>query len=182
MPDDKKKVTDPDDQTVKVQETGFPEEYVQKLRRENASRRSDQLDTEKRMDILEETIKQHIVTIDVNAELTKRNLSIEPGWIKIEEGKSVVDAVDTFLKKYPQFESKSETTEITPKKETTEIKPEVKNVQEEKSTQKPMSTKKINTNLQPGKVSDIRAIKNDPVARAKLRDHYQSLTRVRGNT
>lgn len=181
MPDDKKK-TDPGDQggpgdQGKVGEAGFPLEYVEKLRYENASGRVKFRDLEKRFETLEENIKRHVTESPISDELKKRNLTIEPSWIKIEKDKSVAESVDTFLKKYPQFESKSTEVDFTPRKETTQEKSTTtqEEKEKEKSTQKPMSTQKTNTNVQIGKVSDVGAIKKDPIARAKLRDHYHSL-------
>lgn len=184
MPDDKN-VIDPGDPTQKGQGTGDPAEYekqIAELRRENASWRTKLRDSEReletavarstkpidnpdvaalasRMDSLEKNITQNLTKSAVQTELEKRGVKADPSWIKVEKYESATTAVDKFLTEYPHLQSaRADETVIAPK-----------------TTQKPMSTIKPNTNVQKSKVTDIAAIKKDPIARSKLRQHYMGL-------
>lgn len=140
--------------------TGYSAEYVKTLRDEAASWRTKLRETEGELNTLKET--QQIAELDatIGVELKKRNIAVNPAWVDITEGQTVEQAVDTFVKKYPT---------VIPQETLTVESPQ------QRSTRKPMSTEKTNTNVQSAVVTDVGAIKRDPIARAKLRDHYRGL-------
>jgi len=143
-------------------DTGYSAEYVRSLRDEAATWRTKLRETEAKLTTLEETVKEQIRNSTVSAELAKRNLKIDPSWIKLEDKQEVKDAVDKFLKDYPQFG----TTETNDNNIQTKPKPVGKT---------PMAPNLPNSNIENTDVSELGAIKADPVARAKLRQLYRGL-------
>jgi len=132
---------------------GYSAEYVKELREEAASWRTKFRDTEAKIKTLEESIAGNEKTSSIKAELIKRNLDIDVDFIKVEQGEKVDQAVDRFLKKYPQFG-----------------KPAPK-----EPTRRPMTPEKQNTNTPPVFDEDYEAVKKDPVARTKLRELYRGM-------
>lgn len=151
----------PEDPKPPSENTGYSAEYVKTLRDEAASWRTKLRDTEAKVTELETSIYESKTTNSISQELTSRNIKVDPKWITLEENQAPKDAVDKFLKEYPQFVAK-EKGDFTP-----DPKPA--------PGRKPMQTAKPNTNVENTNVSDLEAIKTDPIARAKLRDHYRAL-------
>jgi hypothetical protein len=132
---------------------GYSAEYVRELREEAASWRTKFRETEARVKTLEESIAGNERTSSIKAELIKRNLEIDVDLIKLEQGEKADQAVDRFLKKYPQFG-----------------KPAGK-----EPTRRPMTPEKQNTNTPHVFDEDYEAVKKDPVARTKLRELYRGM-------
>lgn len=131
----------------------YSTEYVKELRDEAASWRTKFREAETKAKTLEETIAKTIRDEGIKSELSKRGLNVDPDFIKVEQGQTVEQAIDGFLKKYPQFSSQQPPT----------------------PTRKPMHTEKTNTNIPSIPDNDYQAVKNDPVARAKLREQYRAM-------
>lgn len=151
---------------TRVVSTGYSPEYVKELRDEAASWRNKLRDKETEYTTLQESIKQTAIKVSITDELQKRSLKVNPDWIKIGQGKSAKDAVDDFLKEYPQWEGGTETQE--------EIVTQTQ-VTDPRTTQRAQTVKKTNTNVQTNQVRELDQIKNDPIARSKLRDKYRAL-------
>ena len=142
-------------------ETGFSAEYVKSIREEAAAYRVKAKEATDKLSDLEKTVSQSKTTGTINDEFTKRGIKANPTWVTLEEGQSPEKAVDKFLKSYPQFGAE----------------------QPQKIVGKtPMSPPKTNSNLERSTVSELGAIKNDPVARAQLRDKYRGLLANQANT
>jgi hypothetical protein len=137
------------------QETGFSAEYVKSIREEAASYRIKAKEMEEKYTGLEKQITESKTHSTILEEFTKRGIKADPKWVSLENGKSVTDAVDKFLKDYPQFSVEDKPQRIQGKT--------------------PMSPHKTNTNVENTAISELGAVKNDPIARAQLRDHYRNL-------
>lgn len=146
-------------------DTGYSAEYVKTLRDEAASWRTKLRETEQKVEEvtnkvteLETAATQKTVTDTIATEITSRNLKIDPSFVKLEENQTPKDAVDKFLKAYPQFG------------EATNVQPEQK-----APGKSPMPPKSQNTNIENTAVSELDAIQKDPIARSKLRNLYRGL-------
>jgi len=149
-----------DGQPAPVNTGGFSADYVKSLRDENAAWRTKLRDTESVLQTVQSEVAQIKLDTTVGSELAKRNLNIEPSWIKLQEGQTVEQSVDAFVKTYPQM-----ATQTAPR-----IIPQQVN-----STQKPLATQQANTNVPGTQPTELSAVKQDPVARARLRDQYRSM-------
>lgn len=144
-----------------VQGTGFSEEYVKELREEAASWRLKVRDLE-----------QKLVVNDVQTELMKRGVEADPSWVKMEKGQTVVEAVDSFLTKYPKLTMTEPNPEPTP---------------EPKKVAKPMVPNQSKTTNAGPKAGTLFAgktpeeMKKDPKARAALRSQYRQLLAQQSN-
>lgn len=136
--------------------SAFTTEYVKELREEAASWRTKYRDTERKYNELDKQVKEAVTTSKIEQEINKRGLKINPSFIKLGDDKDPVKAVDSFLEEYPQFAGES-------------VKETVR-----REHVKPISTEKKNTNMTI-KSDSVMEVKNDPIARAKLRDHYRAL-------
>jgi len=143
----------------------YSAEYVKSLRDEAASWRSKLRDTESSLTQSKNEISQIKLETTVGAEIKKRNLTIDPSWVKMEEGQSVEQAVDAILKKHPNL-----ATETTPTQEA--------ETRTFTTKQKPMAVNNPNTNVNLTPVNEYDAVKKDPVARAKLREQYRSMLTI----
>jgi hypothetical protein len=139
-------------------DTGYSAEYVKSLRDEAATWRTKLRDVETELNTMKVTISKQETLNSINTELSTRKIKVDPSWIKLEKDQSPKDAVDKFLKDYPQFAIASEDNNTYVPK-----------------SRKPMGAKPNNTNVENTDVSEIKSIKQDPIARAKLRDHYRAL-------
>jgi hypothetical protein len=142
--------------------SAFSPDYVKELREEAASWRTKFRETESKVQTLEQQIHYATVVSSVKSEIDKRGLKINPDFITLGEDGDVTKAVDKFLEEYPQFGNTESTTQITNQK--TEVKKGVR----------PITNERTNTNTQSSSSKNIQDIKNDPIARAKLRDQYRS--------
>ncbi len=143
----------------KGQSTGYSADYVKELRDENAGWRTKLRDTEAKLNELSTKIKNQELSNTVGKELEKRGVKADPTWIKMTEGETPEQAVDKFLKDYPQLVQQTEDTFV----------PNPKRVP------KPMEPNSHNTNVENTAKSELDAIKQDPIARAKLRGLYRDL-------
>jgi len=140
---------------------GFSADYIKELRDEAASWRTKFREQEQKTTTLEAEVGKLVKEHTLGTELAKRNLNVDPSWITLEEGKSPKEAVDAFLEKYPQFSSEGAGSP----------EPEPKPNQ----GRRPMTPQRPNSNVPRFANSDYESVKKDPIARAKLRDHYRSL-------
>lgn len=139
-------------QNVQV-EPAYSKEYVSSLREEAATWRTKLRETEEKVKSLEGKY-----TLDsVSKVLTAKGIKADASWVKLDQGQSPEQAVDKFLELYPHLKTEE------PKKK--------------EATNKPNPTKKDNTNSDNRFVAnqDLDAIKQDPIARSKLRDTYRAL-------
>ena len=137
--------------------TAFSSEYVRELREEAASWRTKFREAEAKVQTLEQTIQVGNIISNVKNEIDKRGLKINPEFITIGDDGDAVKAVDAFLEEYTQFAI------VEPPKRTPNF------------DTKPITSSKTNTNNNPVRKGNIMDIKNDPIARAKLRDQYRSM-------
>jgi len=140
---------------------GYSAEYVKSLRDENAAWRTKLRDTESTLTQVRSEAEQIKLETTVGSVLKERNLNVDAKWIKMEEGQSVEQAVDKFLIDYPQMAA--------------EMIPQSANDTTNRGTQGPMKTQKKQTNSPGHQQNDVKTIKADPVARARLRDQYRSM-------
>lgn len=138
--------------------TEFNEEYVKQLREENAKWRTK---------VRELEAQQH--QVQVEAELVKRGIQADPGWVQMEEGQSVGEAIDALVAKYPSLQSKQVEEPLF------DQEPEPKHVPKpmapsnpRTNTPKPARTQRITSR-------NIAEIRKDPKARAKVRDRYRQM-------
>lgn len=147
--------------------TEFNEEYVKKLREEAAGWRTKCRELE---------AQQH--NVQVEAELAKRGIQADPGWVSMEEGQSIGEAIDALVARYPSLQTKpadeSTDLDLTPEpiKKTTP-KPMAPSTPRS-TTPKPVRTARINHR-------NIKEIRKDPVARGKVRELYRDLLRQGSN-
>ncbi len=146
----------------KPAETGYSAEYVKELREEAANYRTKARDANEELATLKNTVSKDKTVGTINDEFTKRGIKADPKWVTLDEGQDATKAVDKFLKDYPQFSADSQPNVI--------------------KGQKPLAPQNTNTNIQNTKVSELGAIKNDPIARAQLRDRYRNLLANQANT
>lgn len=137
--------------------SAFSPEYVKELREEAASWRTKFREVEQKVQTLEQTIQVGAIVSNVKNEIEKRGLKINPEFISIGEDGDAVAAVDAFLEEYPQFAAEP-ITKQTPV-----------------NRNKPIGTEKVNTNNNPARKGNIMDAKNDPIARAKLREQYRNM-------
>lgn len=141
--------------------TGYSSEYVKELRDEAAGWRTKLRDTEDRLNKLTIDIENSKKQSTVSEILSQRGAKgVKPSWIEVEEDGNAETAVDNFLKEYPQFTQKDEF---------------VPNSQKKNRAAPPMKTQRDNSNIENTEISELSAIKKDPIARAKLRDLYRGL-------
>jgi len=145
-----------------TENTGYSAEYVKSIRDEAASYRVKAREAEEKFSTLEKTVSESKTVGTINDEFTKRGIKADPSWVNLEDGQTPEKAVDKFLKSYPQFSAELQPQKIVGKT--------------------PMSPPKTNSNLERSTVSELGAIKNDPVARAQLRDKYRGLLANQANT
>jgi hypothetical protein len=138
----------------------FSSDYVKELRQENASWRTKLRETEERLAGIESQLRNTQTTTTVANELLKRGIKADPSWIKPKEGQSINDAVDIFLNDYPQFNI---TTTTTP--QPTPSKPNIP----------PVSKNEQGSNTPPPGERTLKELKEDPKARAEIREMYRQM-------
>jgi hypothetical protein len=154
----------PDEETQNG--NGFSAEYVEQLRKENASWRKK---------VRELEVTQTISAVGL--ELARRGVEADASWVKLEEGQSVQEAVESFVERYPRLV-------------TTTAAPHMAN--EEPPAPRtpapaPMSTNGKNVNTPGPKAGGLLAhrspeeIKADPVSRKALQEYYRDLLRTSSN-
>lgn len=151
---------------VKNQQTEvFTAEYVRELREENSRWRTKVRDLETRQSASE-----------VRSELDKRGIKADPSWVKVGNGQSAAEAVESFVGEYPHLMSVPE--EKNPGGSS--VSTSTQRV-EGKKMPRPLNPGGSNTNA-PGPSSTnssrtMTEIKKDPVARANLREQYRAMLR-----
>lgn len=144
-----------------TQQGGYSAEYVKSIREEAASWRTKLREAEDKYNALESKMNEQSRVNNVTAEFTKRGIKADPKWVSIEEGQKVEQAVDKFLKDYPQFVAQQQDSFLP--------------TQQPVVDRKPMQPQAPNSNIENTAVSELGAVKKDPIARAKLRDHYRAM-------
>lgn len=139
------------------QQGGYSADYVKSLRDEAASWRTKLRELETKYNELETKVKADYTANTIGKELEKRGVKADPTWVKVEEGMSPEQAVDKFLKDYPHLQLTSDDSFVP------------------KPTKKPMRPNTANSNIENTAVSELDAIKKDPIARNKVRDLYRGL-------
>jgi hypothetical protein len=141
--------------------TGFSAEYVEQLRKENASWRKK----------VRELEAAHTVT-EVGLELAKRGVEADPLWVKLEEGQSVQEAVESFIERYPRLVATNGAPMAHEESPTLRTAPTPLNP----------SPKHVNT---PGPSAggslahrSLEEIRKDPLARKALQEQYQEMLRA----
>ena len=134
----------------------YSADYVKSLRDEAASWRTKLRELETKYTELETKTKQEHLSNTIGKELERRGIKADPSWVKLEDGMSPEQAVDKFLKNYPNLIPSEQP--IAPKR--------VRN---------PMRPNAADSNIENTAVSELDAIKKDPIARSKVRDLYRSL-------
>jgi hypothetical protein len=134
--------------------TGYSREYVHELREEAAGYRTRLKEAENKINELAQKSQQDQTKTTLQSILEKKNVKVNPDWIKIENGQNPEQAVDNFLKEYPQFASSTQN-----------------------STQKPLSPERKNTNVPTSFSPDYKAEKSDPISRSKIREQYRNMLR-----
>lgn len=129
-------------------ESGYSQEYVEKLRKEAAEWRTKFRELENKS-----------VTSELQAELAKRGIKADPSWVKINEGMSASDAVENFAAQYPHLVGQ----------QTQENQPRAPRVEA------PGNSSNSNLPTNPNQGRSLDEIKKDPVARSQLRDRYRQL-------
>jgi len=143
--------------TENKEEVVFDAKYVKELREEAAKYRLQLRELETK-----------VAQGDVEKELMKRGVMAEAGWVKVAEGQPVSEAVDSFIEKYPHLVSAKD-------------EPKPSDVASRKSKlSPPMSSGKTESNRPGPRPSgnldrNMSEIKQDPKARAALRQQYQEL-------
>ena len=155
------------------EEKDFSEKYVRSLREEAASWRVKCRDMETKMSLN-----------SIKSELNKRGIKADPSWIKVNEGQTVDTAIEVLLKDYPHLAVESEgneTQELDPLSEIINKKVEVGKMPKP-SKPDPKSygheSKAPNQSL---KHRQINEIKEDPKARALLREQYRTMLSTEGH-
>jgi len=138
----------------------YSADYVKELRDEAASWRTKFRDAEQSLSSMNDKLASMEKTFTLKSELDKRGVAVDPSWVKVEEGMSPSQAVDKFVEQYPQFQTENNQNNSQP---------------QPSPTPRPMKPEKQNSNAPKFKDSDYKSIKNDPVARSKLRDMYRSM-------
>lgn len=148
------------EQKSNAQGATFSPEYIRELREEAASWRTKFREAETSLSTMKSTLDGMTTGMEIEKELTTRGIKgIEPSWITLEKDKPVKDCVDKFLVDHPQFAIDA---------------PPV--THREQTVTRPMKTEKTNTNVQGVQnLDEAQTIKNDPIARAKLRSVYKQL-------
>lgn len=168
-------IMDPKDNQTPSEKT-FSADYVSELRAENASWRTKLRDEQASNLTLQNQIDANTKVNTISTEFQKRGITANPKWVEQSKDQSVNDAVDLFLKNYPQFGQTDIPDGNKPSSETVHQagpkKPEIPGVF--KGQQK--------TNLPPGQPRDVMEVAKDPVARAKVRDRYRELLAHTNNT
>lgn len=149
--------TDSGSQEPNSSRGAYSSEYVKSLRDEAASWRTKLRELETKYTELETKVKADYTANTIGKELEKRGVKADPTWVKVEEGQSPEQAVDKFLKDYPHLQSTSDNSFVP------------------KPTKKPMRPNTANSNIENTAVSELDAIKKDPIARNKVRDLYRGL-------
>lgn len=155
--------------------TGFSQEYVAELRRENAHWRNKLRDVETVVQQYQQAEKDYQINDRISKELTERGLTdVDPVWVDVGDGQDINKAVDAFLEKHPRFKVGLEDPFPAPadKEEHAPARGKVT---------PPMSVERKNTNVSKYP-SDYQSMKKDPMARSKLRDLYRGLLSAQQNT
>lgn len=144
----------PEDKGSQGGSTGYSREYIHELREEAAGYRTRLKDAETKLNELMQKTQQDQTKATIQSVLEKNGVKVDPSWVKIEHGQNPEQAVDNFLKEYPQFKGTTR-----------------------KTTQQPQSPERKNTTVPSNFSPDYKAEKEDPVSRAKIRETYRSLLR-----
>lgn len=145
--------------------TGYSADYVKELRDEAAGWRTKLRETEDKLNKLQADIDSKNKQNTIQDVLSKKGMTgINPKWIEIGDGMTPEQAVDKFVKDYPHLFTQKPSDDFTSKDTGTP-----------RSNYRPMVPNYDNSNVENTDKSELKAIKKDPIARSKLRDHYRSL-------
>lgn len=145
----------------------FDADYVKSLRQEAAKYRQQAKELKSEIASYK-GLEAQVQQVRIENELVRRGIEADPAWVSLDEGQSPADAVENFLKKYPQFSlGGPEPLEV--------FEPGAKNVP------KAMPPKAGNANVSGPAAKGsfghraLSEIKEDPVARQTLRETYRAL-------
>lgn len=144
-------------------ESGYSQEYVEKLRREAADWRTKYRDLE-----------SGTMNDKISVELAKRGVQAEPSWVQVNDGMSAIDAVENFVAKYPHLVDQAPTnnTQETP----SNTEPPVRQpIARAPAAEPPGGKRNTNQSVNPQQGRALSEIKKDPVARGQLRDRYRQM-------
>lgn len=157
---------------------GYSKEYISELRSEAAHWRTKFRETEKQLETYAQAEQEYILNDKVSQHLEKKGIKdVDPTWVDVQDGQDVSDAVDSFLEKHPRFK-------VDPGEEAVPQLPQgdrVPGTHPPVPSQKPMATEQRNTNIG-NYTKDYATIKQDPIARTKLRELYRGLLSQQQNT
>lgn len=153
----------------------FSEEYVHSLREEAAAWR-----------VKYRTLESAQSLLEIKAELNRRNIKVDPSWVKVQEGQSVELAIETFLKEYPHLDADPADSRLDDTLEDPISKIIQKKVEIRKAPKPTMpdpnsyghESKSPQDTL---KNRQLDEVKKDPEARALLRQQYRSMLASQGH-
>ena len=149
IPDDNAHNSSTPDNSATKGKSQFSASYVHQLRQEAAEWRTKYRDME-----------AQTTSVQIESELTRRGIKAEAHWINIDGDQSIQEAIDEFAARYPHLSEANDTAEPAPRK-----------------VPKAMAPNQSKTNTPKSRPGDrgLSEIKEDPVARSKLRDSYRSM-------
>ena len=143
--------------------TGYSAEYVKELRDEAASWRVKFRETEDKFNALNSKIETTTKQSSIQEILNQKEIKgVNPKWIELKDGMTPEVAVDNFLKEYPHLGK-------------VESNPGDNNQHSPRNTRAPQVPNHDNSNIENTQVSELKAIKQDPIARSKLRNQYRMM-------
>ena len=150
-------------------EKTFSLEYVQELRKENASWRTKNRDMEIKYAGLQDQMSTMNTTATIANEFAKRGIKANPSWVTIEEGQAVDAAVDAFVLEYPQFGA-------------VETVPPTLAPKAGRPSIPPVHKKDQQSNVPSPGERTTKELRDDPKARAQIRDQYRQMLSGKNNT
>jgi len=154
-----------------VEQTGkvFSEDYVKSLREEAAGYRTKVRDLEGKL-----------FQSKVSGELQEQGIKAEASWVEVQEGESVKAAVSRFKESYPHLAAQPEPTNENPVDKLTKRRVKVEGQRPMPPASDDPEGKRQNT---PGSLNsrNVNELKEDPEARAEIRDAYREMLRKQGH-
>lgn len=155
--------------TQEGKSTGYSAEYVKELRDEAASWRVKFREVEDKFNSLNAKLDAQSKQTSIQDVLNSKNIKgVNPKWVELKDGMTPEVAVDNFLKEYPHLG----------KVENDDYKPQPPN----RNTRTPMIPQNDNSNIENTQISELKAIKQDPIARSKLRNQYRMMLAKNSNS
>ncbi len=147
---------------------GFSQEYVKSLREENKTWRIKVRELEDRQVKMEADMSGKQLQFDVATELGNRGIKADPSWVKVVQGQSVSDAIDSFTAQYPNMVP-GEEPPVDP------VDPPVQPAGQPGKPEIPATRKPVKNTNSSGGSQSITDQRDDPTTRSKYRDQYRSL-------